>query len=88
MPRADEAMRWRLAMIDTARVSLDAQYFIWRNDAVGSLPLGLSHFQELMEEVDQLGVSLDWISQRIFDISTPGGTVTVWGQRGQDWTGP
>ena len=32
-----EALRWRLAMIDTATVSLDAQYFIWKQDAVGSL---------------------------------------------------
>jgi putative cardiolipin synthase len=32
-----EALRWRLAMIDTATASLDAQYFIWKQDAVGSL---------------------------------------------------
>jgi putative cardiolipin synthase len=35
-----EALRWRLAMIDTATTSIDAQYFIWKNDAVGSLLLG------------------------------------------------
>jgi len=32
-----EALRWRLALIDTATTSIDAQYFIWKNDAVGSL---------------------------------------------------
>jgi len=34
-----EALRWRLALIDTATTSIDAQYFIWKNDAVGSLLL-------------------------------------------------
>jgi len=32
-----EDLRWRLAMIDTARVSLDFQYFLWLDDAVGAL---------------------------------------------------
>ena len=32
-----EALRWRLALVDTATVSIDAQYFIWKQDAVGSL---------------------------------------------------
>ena len=32
-----EALRWRLAMLDTATTSIDAQYFIWKQDAVGSL---------------------------------------------------
>ena len=34
-----EALRWRLAMIDTAATTLDAQYFLWKDDAVGSLLL-------------------------------------------------
>ncbi|MCF6264693.1 MAG: phospholipase D family protein [Xanthomonadales bacterium] len=33
------ALSWRLAMIDTAQVSIDAQYFLWEEDAVGSLLL-------------------------------------------------
>ena len=32
-----DALRWRLALIDTATTSVDAQYFIWEEDAVGSL---------------------------------------------------
>ena len=32
-----EALHWRLAMLDTATTSIDAQYFIWKQDAVGSL---------------------------------------------------
>src|SRR5210317_1061236 len=32
-----EALRWRLAMLYTATASIDAQYFIWKQDAVGSL---------------------------------------------------
>ena len=35
-----DALRWRLALIDTATTSIDAQYFIWEEDAVGSLLLG------------------------------------------------
>jgi len=34
-----DALRWRLALIDTATTSIDAQYFIWEEDAVGSLLL-------------------------------------------------
>ncbi len=34
-----EALRWRLAMMDTATSTLDAQYFLWKDDAVGSLLL-------------------------------------------------
>jgi putative cardiolipin synthase len=34
-----EALRLRLALIDTATTSIDAQYFIWKQDAVGSLLL-------------------------------------------------
>ena len=33
----DEAMNWRLALIDQATVSIDAQYFIWQDDAAGKL---------------------------------------------------
>jgi putative cardiolipin synthase len=32
-----EAVQWRLALIDTAKSSLDLQYYIWRRDAVGTL---------------------------------------------------
>lgn len=34
-----DALFWRLASIDTATTSIDAQYFIWKLDAVGSLLL-------------------------------------------------
>jgi putative cardiolipin synthase len=33
----DEAMNWRLALIDHATVAIDAQYFIWQADAAGRL---------------------------------------------------
>ena len=32
-----EALLWRLAMIDAATTSIDAQYFIWTDDEVGNL---------------------------------------------------
>ena len=33
----DEALKWRLALIDSARESLDLQVFIWTNDEAGRL---------------------------------------------------
>ena len=35
--RNDEALKWRLALIEHAVSSIDAQYFIWENDEVGRL---------------------------------------------------
>lgn len=37
LERNDEALKWRIALIDHAAVSIDAQYFIWQADVVGSL---------------------------------------------------
>lgn len=34
-----EALRWRLAMIDEARHSLDVQYYLWYGDDSGNLIL-------------------------------------------------
>lgn len=39
IPRNDEALRWRLALIDSARESIDLQVFIWTNDESGRLML-------------------------------------------------
>ena len=35
----DDAFRWRLALIDHATQSIDAQYFIWQSDETGALLL-------------------------------------------------
>lgn len=43
-----DAQRWRLALLDTATISLNAQYFIWRDDAVGSLL-----FERLLRTADR-----------------------------------
>jgi putative cardiolipin synthase len=37
LTRNDEALKWRLALIDHAVSSIDAQYFIWQADEVGKL---------------------------------------------------
>lgn len=39
VPDAQSALDWRLAMIDSARVSLDMQYFVWSGDQSGTLLL-------------------------------------------------
>jgi putative cardiolipin synthase len=33
----DDAYHWRLALMDHATQSIDAQYFIWQNDQTGAL---------------------------------------------------
>ncbi|MHC4712417.1 MAG: phospholipase D-like domain-containing protein [Planctomycetota bacterium] len=37
LDRNDEALKWRLALIDSATTSIDAQYFIWDSDAAARL---------------------------------------------------
>ena len=37
LERSDRALQWRLALIDSARQSLDLQYYVWFGDTVGKL---------------------------------------------------
>lgn len=37
MDHSDEALRWRLMLADLATQSIDLQYFLWYDDAVGNL---------------------------------------------------
>jgi putative cardiolipin synthase len=37
LERNEDALRWRLALIDSARHSLDLQYYVWFGDAAGTL---------------------------------------------------
>jgi putative cardiolipin synthase len=46
--KCDEAMLWRLALIDHATSSIDIQYYIWANDAAGWLL-----FSRLLEAADR-----------------------------------
>lgn len=39
IPKNDEALKWRLALIDSAQQSIDLQVFIWSNDESGRLML-------------------------------------------------
>ena len=39
IPENDEALKWRLALIDSAQQSIDLQVFIWTNDESGRLVL-------------------------------------------------
>jgi putative cardiolipin synthase len=39
IPKNDEALKWRLALIDSAQQSIDLQVFIWTNDESGRLVL-------------------------------------------------
>jgi putative cardiolipin synthase len=44
----DEALKWRLALVDQATSSIDIQYFIWSGDAAG-----LILFKRLVEAADR-----------------------------------
>jgi len=37
LDRNEDGLRWRLALIDSARQSIDAQYYLWYGDAAGRL---------------------------------------------------
>jgi putative cardiolipin synthase len=37
LPRNDDALNWRLALVDHATTAIDIQYFIFQNDAIGKL---------------------------------------------------
>jgi len=37
LDRNEDGLRWRLALIDSARHSIDAQYYLWYGDAAGRL---------------------------------------------------
>ena len=39
LPRAGDSLAWRIALIDSAERSIDAQYFVWHDDAVGAMLL-------------------------------------------------
>jgi putative cardiolipin synthase len=39
LARNDEALKWRLALIDNATSAIDVQYFLWSNDEAGFLLL-------------------------------------------------
>lgn len=55
-----EAMNWRLALIDHAQTSIDAQYFIWQDDAAGNLL-----FSRLLQAADR-GVRVRLLVDDIF----------------------
>lgn len=65
LPAAVEAMHWRLALIDAAESSIDIQYFIWKDDASGSLVL-----EHLFTAADR-GVKVRMIIDDMF-LSTSG----------------
>ena len=48
LSNSSEAFKWRLALIDHATKSIDAQYFIWQNDETGNLL-----FLRLLEAADR-----------------------------------
>ena len=65
VPEASEAMFWRMALIDRAAQSIDIQYFIWKDDASGSLLM-----QHLMAAADR-GVRVRLLVDDMF-LSTGG----------------
>jgi putative cardiolipin synthase len=40
--RNEDGLSWRLALIDSARHSIDVQYYLWYGDAAGRILAGIS----------------------------------------------
>ena len=68
LDRNDDSLRWRLALIDSARHSIDVQYYLWYGDATGRLLV-----QRLLDAADRgvkVRMLVDDLNTLISDAST------------------
>jgi len=71
LDRNEDGLRWRLALIDSARHSIDVQYYLWYGDAAGRILA-----KRLLDAADR-GVK---VRMRVDDLNTlisDAGTVTL-----------
>ena len=66
--RNSDALKWRLALIDSAQQSIDLQVFIWSNDESGRLIL--SRIMEAAERGVQVRLLVDDMPKDISDEGT------------------
>ncbi|VGO21463.1 phospholipase D family protein [Pontiella sulfatireligans] len=68
IPQNSEALRWRLALIDHAKTSIDLQVFIWSNDESGRLML--SHLLAAAKRGVQIRLLVDDLPKDWSDMGT------------------
>jgi len=68
LPRNEDGLRWRLALIDSARHSIDAQYYLWYGDAAGRLLL--KHLLDAAQRGVRVRLLLDDLSTMLKDAGT------------------
>jgi len=68
LERNEDGLRWRLALIDSARYSIDAQYYLWYGDAAGRLLL--KHLLDAAARGVRVRVLVDDINTLIKDAGT------------------
>jgi putative cardiolipin synthase len=65
----EDALRWRLALVDSATTSLDLQYYFWWEDETGQLLL--KHVVEAADRGVKVRIILDDLSTLLKDDRTP-----------------
>jgi len=65
----EDAFRWRLAMVDSAKTSLDLQYYFWWEDETGQLLM--KHVIEAADRGVKVRIILDDLSTLLKDDRTP-----------------
>jgi cardiolipin synthase C len=67
----EEGLRWRLALIDSARYSIDVQYYLWYGDVSGRLLL-----KRLLDAADR-GVKVRMLVDDLNTLISDAGTVVI-----------
>lgn len=65
----EDALRWRLALIDSAKISLDIQYYFWWEDETGQLLM--RHVVEAADRGVKVRIILDDLTTLLKDDRTP-----------------
>ncbi|HEY6510385.1 MAG TPA: phospholipase D family protein [Burkholderiaceae bacterium] len=68
LTRNEDGLRWRLALIDSARHSIDAQYYVWYGDVAGKLLL--KHLLDAAARGVRVRVLVDDLTTLLKDAST------------------
>jgi putative cardiolipin synthase len=71
LDRNEDGLRWRLALIDSARHSIDVQYYVWFGDAAGNLLV-----KRLIDAADR-GVKVRMLVDDLNTVLRDAGTVSL-----------
>jgi len=71
LDRNEDGLRWRLALIDSARHSIDVQYYVWFGDAAGNILV-----KRLLDAADR-GVKVRMLVDDLNTVLRDAGTVSL-----------